>query len=203
MVWAIRSYFILAHNSTFSYTEQTHQISLSRLGDSTTSLVLIELKDTNLLKSLHNLTVNGSGSIGVVRWAGTTVTGGSVNLAHTSDTDCLAEVDVTSDGGGAGVEPVDGLRWEFLGRASLDFEFVSMIKVMTGREVSIGGKNIPVSTQPGIGSFPCLFKKAEYALMNACAYVPYKSALNSVIRRLAPPSRQLDCMSTHVSRSLI
>lgn len=55
----------------------------------------------------------------MVRWAGTTVAGRSVDLAKTSDTDGLAEVDVTSDGGGANVVPVDGLRWELLGGTGL------------------------------------------------------------------------------------
>lgn len=80
---------------------------MSALCDSAASFLLILLKDTNLLKCLHDLAVNGSGSINVVGWAGSTVTGGAVNLAETTDTDGFAEVDVTGDGGGADVEPID------------------------------------------------------------------------------------------------
>lgn len=98
----------------------TVQITLSGLGDAATSLVLIALKNTNLLEGLHDLAVNRSGSGDVVGWAGTTVAGGSVDLAKTSDTDGFAEVDVASDGRGANVVPVDGLRWELLGGTGLD-----------------------------------------------------------------------------------
>lgn len=55
----------------------------------------------------------------MVGWAGTTVAGRSVDLAKTSDTDGLAEVDVAGDGGGANVVPVDGLWWELLGGTGL------------------------------------------------------------------------------------
>ena len=53
----------------------TVQISLSSLGDSATSLILILLEDTDLLKCLEDLTVNGSGGINVVGWARATVAG--------------------------------------------------------------------------------------------------------------------------------
>jgi len=59
----------------------TVQITLSTLCDATTSLLLILLQDTNLLKCLHYLTVNTSGGIDVVGWARTTVSGGAVNLS--------------------------------------------------------------------------------------------------------------------------
>ena len=98
----------------------TIQISLSSLCDSTTSLVLILLQDTDLLEGLEDLSVNRSGSIDVVRWAGSTVTGRSVDLAKTTDTDGFAEVDVAGDGSGADVEPIDRLGWELLCWAGLD-----------------------------------------------------------------------------------
>ena len=59
----------------------TVQITLSALCDTTASLVLILLQDTNLLKGLHNLTVYASAGIDVVRWAGSTVAGGAANLS--------------------------------------------------------------------------------------------------------------------------
>lgn len=42
----------------------------------------------------------------MVGGAGTTVLGGTVDLAETADTDGLAHVDVTGTGGGADVEPL-------------------------------------------------------------------------------------------------
>lgn len=56
----------------------------------------------------------------MVGWSGTTVLGGTVNLGETANTDSFAEVDVTGVGSGTNVVPVDGLRWEFVGRAGLD-----------------------------------------------------------------------------------
>ncbi len=98
----------------------TIQITLSRLCDTATSLVLILLQNTNLLKSLHNLAVYASAGIDVVGRAGATVASGAVNLSETTNTDGLPEVDVTGDGSSADVEPVDGLGWEFFCWASLD-----------------------------------------------------------------------------------
>jgi hypothetical protein len=88
-------------------SQLTVQISLSALCDSAASLLLILLEDTDLLKCLHDLAVNGSGGVNVVGWAGTTVAGGAVNLAETTNTDGFAEVDVTGDGSGTNVEPID------------------------------------------------------------------------------------------------
>jgi len=90
------------------------------LCDTTTSLVFILLQNTNLLKSLHDLAIYASAGIDVVGWAGATVASGAVNLSETTNTDGLSKVDVTGDGSGADVEPVDGLRWELLCWASLD-----------------------------------------------------------------------------------
>jgi len=43
-----------------------------------------------------------------------------MNFPKTADTDGFAEIDVTGDGSGAYVEPIDGLRGKFLSRARLD-----------------------------------------------------------------------------------
>lgn len=83
----------------------TVQITLTGLGDAATSLILILLEDTNLLKRLHDLAVNGAGGVNVVRWARATVLWGSMDLSETANTDGLAHVDVAGNGSGADVEP--------------------------------------------------------------------------------------------------
>ena len=40
---------------------------------------------------------------------------------------------------------------------------------------------------PGMGSFPCLFKKAAYAVMNFCACNTPSNQHHSVIRGLSDP----------------
>jgi hypothetical protein len=134
----------------------TVQITLAGLCDAATTFVLILLEDTNLLESLHDLAVDGAGSVSVVGWAGATVLGGStssvsipcllshlivvfvpVSLAHAANTDGLAHVDVTSDSSGADVEPVDVLGRHLLGvYASLD--------VRTGN-VAVSGETYAMS----------------------------------------------------------
>lgn len=52
--------------------------------------------------------------------AGAAVLGGTVDLAQTADTDGLAHVDVTGDGSGADVVPVNVLGRKLLGGTSLD-----------------------------------------------------------------------------------
>ena len=121
VVWAIPITMLTSHICEIvEIGKLTVQITLAGLGDPAASLVLILLEDTNLLKGLHDLAVNGAGGIDVVGWARATVAGGAVDLAKTADTDGLAEVDVAGDGRGADVVPVDRLRWELLGGASLD-----------------------------------------------------------------------------------
>ena len=44
----------------------------------------------------------------------------TVHLAEAADTDRFAQVDVAGDGGGARVEPVDGLWGEFVAVGRLD-----------------------------------------------------------------------------------
>lgn len=98
----------------------TVQVTLASLGNAAATLVLVLLKNTNLLKGLHDLAVNRAGGVDVVGGAGAAVLGGTVDLAETADTDGLAEVDVAGDGGGADVVPVNGLRRELLAVAGLD-----------------------------------------------------------------------------------
>jgi hypothetical protein len=112
----------------------TVQVTLAGLCDAAATLVLVLLKDTNLLESLHDLAVNGAGGVNVVGGARAAVLGGSVNLAETAYTDSLAllhssvsfpcircfegfayHVDVAGDGSGADVEPVDVLGRELIG----------------------------------------------------------------------------------------
>lgn len=68
------------------------------------------LKDTDLLKGLEDLTVDGTGGVDVVGGTVTAVLGRAVDLAETVDTDSLAEVDVTGDGSGADVVPISSVR---------------------------------------------------------------------------------------------
>jgi hypothetical protein len=98
----------------------TVQITLAGLCDAAATLVLVLLKDTNLLESLHDLAVDGAGGVNVVGGARAAVLGGSVDLAEAAYTDSLAHVDVTGDGSGADVEPVDVLGRELIGMARLD-----------------------------------------------------------------------------------
>jgi len=98
----------------------TVQITLAGLCDAAATFVLVLLENTDLLKSLHDLAVDGAGGVGVVGRARAAVLGGTVDLAETANTDGLAHVDVAGDGSGADVEPVDVLRRKLLGVTSLD-----------------------------------------------------------------------------------
>lgn len=84
----------------------TVQIPLAALGDAAATLVLVVLKDTNLLEGLQDLTVDGARGVDVVGGAVAAVLGRAVDLAEAVDTDGLAEVDVTGDSGGADVVPI-------------------------------------------------------------------------------------------------
>lgn len=146
--------------------ELTVQITLAGLGDPAASLILILLEDTDLLKGLHDLAVNGAGGIDVVGWARATVAGGAVDLAKTADTDGLAEVDVAGDGRGADVVPVDGLRWELLGGTGLDrvnptCECISKCSTENNFVVSclLRLKLERENTYLGLGAFPVSSRK--------------------------------------------
>jgi hypothetical protein len=84
----------------------TIQITLAALGDPSATLLLVNLKNTDLLKGLEDPAVNLTGGLDVVGWGRATVLGRSVDLAEAANTDSLAHVDVTSDGGSANVEPI-------------------------------------------------------------------------------------------------
>ena len=84
----------------------TVQIPLAALGDAAATLVLVVLEDIDLLEGLEDLTVDGSRGVNVVGGTVAAVLGRAVDLAQTVDTDGLAEVDVTGDGGSADVVPI-------------------------------------------------------------------------------------------------
>ena len=84
----------------------TVQIPLAALGDAAATLVLVVLEDIDLLEGLEDLTVDGSRGVDVVGGTVAAVLGRAMDLAQTVDTDGLAEVDVTGDGGSADVVPI-------------------------------------------------------------------------------------------------
>ena len=63
------------------------------------------LEDIDLLEGLEDLTVDGARGVDVVGGTVAAVLGRAVDAAETVDTDGLAEVDVTGDGGSADVVP--------------------------------------------------------------------------------------------------
>ena len=87
----------------------TVKITLAGLGDAAATLLLVDLNDTDLLKSLEDLAVDTAGGVDVLGGAHTSVLGGAVDLSETANTDGLAHVDVAGNGGGAHVEPVNVL----------------------------------------------------------------------------------------------
>lgn len=95
--------------------EVTHTI----LRDTTTTLGVL-LENTNTLETLNDLALNRTGGVSVVRRAETAVGGTTVELSEMADTDSLAKVDVTGEGGGADVEPVWVVRGLLLEVTGLD-----------------------------------------------------------------------------------
>ena len=84
----------------------TVQVTLSALGDTAATLLLVVLDNADLLEGLEDLTVDGARGVDVVGGTVAAVLGRAVDLAETVDTDGLAEVDVTGDGGSADVVPI-------------------------------------------------------------------------------------------------
>lgn len=91
----------------------TVQVSLTVLRDSSTTLWR-DLKNTNLLQSLDNSSVDGARSVGVLAWSETSVLGTSVQLVQLTDTNLLSQVDVSGSRGGSLVEPGLGFLWRQL-----------------------------------------------------------------------------------------
>lgn len=133
------------------------QITLAGLGDAAATLVLVLLKDADLLEGLHDLAVDGAGGVDVVGGGVAAVLGGTVDLAETADTDGLSEVDVAGDGGGADVEPVNVLGRELLGGTGLDGVNPTLTTVLANRHQTFyqirHGTGI-ANNIPGMGSFP-------------------------------------------------
>lgn len=75
----------------------TIQITLASLGDAAATLLLVDLDDANGSQRLEDLTVDGTRGVDVLARAAATVLGSAVNLAETTDTDRLAEVDVAGN----------------------------------------------------------------------------------------------------------
>jgi hypothetical protein len=120
VVWAIPVLKSAFRELTPQASKLTVQISLASLSDAASALVLVVLENANLLQRLHDLAVDASRGIDVLGWPDAAVLGRAVELSHAADADCLAEVDVARDRGGADVEPVDVLRRELLGGSRLD-----------------------------------------------------------------------------------
>lgn len=89
------------------------------LADAAAALgVLLENSDT--LEALDYLALHGSGSIGVVRGAEASVRSTTVELLQVSDTNGLAQVDVSGKRSSSHVEPVWVVWCLFLESTSLD-----------------------------------------------------------------------------------
>lgn len=137
--------------------ERTVQITLASLGDAAASLLLVDLDDVDLLEGLQDLAVDGARGVDVLGGAGATVLGGSVDLAKTTDTDGLAQVDGAGDSGGTDVEPVDVLGRHLLGGAGLDRVNPTCINLWLARGVLRmvrGEENRLMVYIPGMGSLP-------------------------------------------------
>lgn len=143
----------------------TVKITLTLLGDAAATLLLILLKDLDLLERLHDLTINAAAGIDVLGRTGAAVLGAAVDLAETADTNGLAEVDVAGNGSGADVEPVDVLGGHLLGGAGLD-GVNPTYKFTSARYRGYWSSSVNL---PGTGSLPWRFRKAAYAATNLWA----------------------------------
>lgn len=88
----------------------TVQVSLTVLRDLSTT-PWGDLNDTDLLKSLNDLSVDGPRSIDVLRRSDTSVLGVTVKLVQLTNTDLLSQVDVSGDRGSTLVEPALSILW--------------------------------------------------------------------------------------------
>lgn len=119
LVLGLRLALLLLAGSLEASHGDTVQVTHTILRDTTTTLGVL-LENTDTLETLNNLTLNGSGSVGVVRRAESAVRGTTVELSEVADTNSLAEVDMTGKGGSADVEPVGVVRGLLLEVTGLD-----------------------------------------------------------------------------------
>ena len=89
----------------------TIQIPPPTLRDPPSPLILILLQNANLLQTLHHLAIDASTGINMMARSRAAVLGAAVDLAQAADADRLAEVDVSSDGSGTRVKPVERRRY--------------------------------------------------------------------------------------------
>ena len=83
----------------------TIQIPLPTLRDPPSPLLLILLHHPNILQRLHHFPIHTPARIYMVRRSRAAVLSAAMHLAQTAHADRFAEIDMSGDGGGAGVEP--------------------------------------------------------------------------------------------------
>lgn len=110
------------------------------LGNSSTTLVR-ELQNTNLGQGLNDLSVDGSGSIGVSVGSETSVDGTTVQLVQLTNTNLLSQVDVTGDGSSSLVEP--SLR--LLGRQLIAGRGLDNVNVTRDLQLTLSLQELGVS----------------------------------------------------------
>lgn len=110
------------------------------LGNSSTTLVR-ELQNTNLGQGLNDLSVDGSGSIGVSVGSETSVDGTTVQLVQLTNTNLLSQIDVTGDGSSSLVEP--SLR--LLGRQLIAGRGLDNVNVTRDLQLTLSLQELGVS----------------------------------------------------------
>lgn len=96
-----------------SLSGDTVQISLTVFRDSSATLWR-DFDNTDLLQSLQDPSVDGTGSIDVLLWSGSSVLGATVQFVQFTDTDMLSQVDVSGNGSSTLVEPTLRVLWRHL-----------------------------------------------------------------------------------------
>lgn len=89
-----------------------------------------------------------------------------MGFAQATNADSLAKVDMTSYGCSTNVEPIDILRRKFVGWGCFDSVNPTLELALAGYNANQGNVQALTTVRaldllPGIGNFPCLFKKAE------------------------------------------
>lgn len=101
-------------------SSDTVQISLTVVGDSSSTLWR-DLDNSDLFKRLQDSSVDGAGSVTVVRWLETTVLGSTVNFVQFTDTNGFSEVDVSGGRSSTLVKPsFSVLRWKLVTTGGFD-----------------------------------------------------------------------------------